>query len=693
MKRLVGYDLNGWHDFSARNWLEVPGQEDLEGQDQVINGGLGSVVVKVGSVLQGAGFVGGVQALRAPHGRGTGWGDVGANEKRTNLLKLLDHPSDHKAEISSAIFAMADARKATAVLAIPDIPVLDEDHQDALLNCLRTLRASRILLVWRPVLTVLAALEDLSDVQWENVSNIGVIGHNSKGFASQRLQLRKEKLFAPERRSLGRQHNCALGLETLLIRANEALKEPSANPQRTEHIEVSQLPFKLALGHVCETEPLRKWNGSWEVVSPPEELAFPKVSIPKELVEHLADCDIILFHTPSIGSVRDNVVGSLEEQIGTTIHCLEPQAIARGALKAGARLLGNQPVYYDFLPQISTIIQDSDGTKNYDLIPPDALLPAGQSYRSSQPARLGLVAGMQEIKVHLKKENDATPRLAVVSLATPPAANTPVELHLEQTPAAGRARLTLLSKAFTGPMVVDWQKAEELDQGWEEVIESLEPEKPTVPNRLVLPCGTDTWFEQDNRPGLDELLDRELIKSQPDWGVLASKLSSRSFGKYSISSDGEFPDELPQSLRSQLQDTISIAEKDVHARLDGTGSKDNQSLRFLTWLFHMCPEWVVPHLLDGAEAQTGNHPFVKSGGSRALMLQGIGRTAQVSLPLRNSQMVCRIDKSCQKRTAIQRMGQVRPLRTFLPQRRIEPDVLQFLFRGASTTGGIFGTIR
>jgi hypothetical protein len=158
MKRLVGYDLNGWHDFSARNWLEVPGQEDLEGQDQVINGGLGSVVVKVGSVLQGAGFVGGVQALRAPHGRGTGWGDVGANEKRTNLLKLLDHPSDHKAEISSAIFAMADARKATAVLAIPDIPVLDEDHQDALLNCLRTLRASRILLVWRPVLTVLAAL-------------------------------------------------------------------------------------------------------------------------------------------------------------------------------------------------------------------------------------------------------------------------------------------------------------------------------------------------------------------------------------------------------------------------------------------------------------------------------------------------------------------------------------------------------
>lgn len=42
----------------------------------------------------------------------------------------------------------------------------------------------------------------------------------------------------------------------------------------------------------------------------------------------------------------------------------------------------------------------------------------------------------------------------------------------------------------------------------------------------------------------------------------------------------------------------------------------------------MCPDWVVPHLLDGAEAQTGDHTFVQSGGSRGLMLQAIGRTAR-----------------------------------------------------------------
>lgn len=70
MKRLVGYDLNGWSDFSARNWLEVPGQETLENQDQVVQGGIGSVVVAVQESPQGTEFIGGMQAQRAPHGRG-----------------------------------------------------------------------------------------------------------------------------------------------------------------------------------------------------------------------------------------------------------------------------------------------------------------------------------------------------------------------------------------------------------------------------------------------------------------------------------------------------------------------------------------------------------------------------------------------------------------------------------------------
>ena len=628
MKRLVGYDLNGWSDFSARNWLEVPGQEAMENQEQVIHGGVGGVVVSVGETSQGNKFMGGMQALRSPHGRGDGWGDVGHKKNRKHLLNLLESPNDNTEKLSSALRAMADSRRATAVLSIPDIPKFDEDHQEAFLACLQTLRASRKLLVWRPVLAVLAALEESPDIHWEDVEDIGVVVHTSQGFSSQRLQLRKEKIYAPERRFPGRHHDSDFGLETLLLQANKTLMAKSANPHKTEHIETSQLPWKLALGHSCEAEPLRQWNGSWEVISPPDKLVFAEGAIPGELVEHLNGCSTILFHSPALGAVREKIVRNLEKKLNRNIHCLAPEAIARGALNAARRLSEGEPIYYDFLPQISTIVQDAEGAKNYDLIPPGALLPAGQSYRSSRPARLGLVAGMEEIKVHLKKEADPTPRRSVVQLATTPTVNTPVELHLQQTPAAGRARLTLVSEAFSGPLVVDWQTATELGQSWEQVIESLEPVKPTVPNRLVLPCGTDTWFEQDNRPGLEDILDQEISRPTPNWKALASKLSSRSFGNYSISSDGKFPKELPQPTRRLLDDAIQLAEQDVHARFAGAGTNDNQSLRFLTWLFHMCPEWIVPLLIDGAKAQTGEHIFVQAGGSRALMLQGIGRTAQ-----------------------------------------------------------------
>ncbi|PSL16040.1 hypothetical protein [Shimia abyssi] len=628
MKRLVGYDLNGWSDYSARNWLQVPGQVAIEGQEQTIHGGVGGVVVTVREIPNGDKFVGGMQALRAPHGRGAGWGDVGAEESRSPLLQLLESPNDHLGKISSALSAMGEARRATAVLSIPDIPAFGEDHQDALFKCLQTLRPSRRLLVWRPVLAVLAALDDCPDLPWEDIKDIGVVIHTSQGFSSQKLQLRKEKLFAPERRFPGRHHECDFGLETLLRQANDVLKEQSTTPRKTEHIETSQLPWKLALGHKSVAEPLRQWNGSWEVVSPPDKLALRDAAIPEALVEHLKGCQIILFQTPAVGLVSDSIAQKLAAQFSGDVHCLRPQAIAHGALKAAQRLSKNQPVYYDFLPQISTIVQDTEGAKNYDLIPPNALLPAGKPYRSSQPAQLGLLAGTKEIKVHLKKETDATPRRAVVTLATSPVANTPVELHLQQTPAAGSAQLTLVSEAFSGPLIVDWQKATELDQGWEELIESLKPEKPTVPKRLVLPVGMGTWLNQDNRPGLADILTQELSKMKPNWHALTAKLSSRTNGEFPISSDGEFPGELPQSVICQLGDAISLAEQDIRERLAGRGTINNQSLRFLTWLFHMCPEWIVPHLVDGAEAATGAHFFVKSGGSRGLMLQGIGRTAR-----------------------------------------------------------------
>lgn len=628
MRRLVGFDLNGWNDFAARNWLEVPGQEPVENRDQVVHGGVGGVVVQLKDSANGKdNLIGGMQALRAPHGRGGGWGDVG-EQLRHSVTALLEDPADHPDAIANALCAMARAQKATVALAIPDLPALNERRQEALLKALRKLRPGRSVLVWRPVLALLAALKKLDSVNWDGVRTVGVVGHCARGFSTQKLRLRHGALIAPERRDTGQLHPCDLGLEPLLEQAITALRACCANPARSEHIVVSGLPYKLAMGCECSPEPLRQWNASWELVTPPPNFTPAPSDLPDSLARSLRDCDLVLFETPTRGSVHRVALEALEGAVDRRIHALAPDAVALGALEAARRLSDNQPVYYDFLPQIATIVQDAEGAKSYDLIPHDALLPAGQPYRSTRPAVLGLQPGTSEVKLHLKKETEDAPRRAVVNLAVPAAAAERVELHVQQTPAAGAARLTLVSDAFAGPVVVDWDAAEKLTQNWQDLIESLAPEMPTIPNRLVLPCGTDNWFARRNRPGLLELLQEQDTALWPDWKLLADKLSARPLGRYSVSSDGTLPDDLPTEGRQLLDRATERAESNVRRRLDRGEGDGNHSLRFLTWLFAGCPGWVVPAMLDALEAGHGRHVFFAMHQSRTLLLQGVGRTAR-----------------------------------------------------------------
>lgn len=628
MKRLVGFDLNGWNDFAARNWLEMPGQESIENKEQVVRGGIGGVVVRVDEGRFRENLVGGLQALRAPHGLGAGWGYIGESDRRKSVRDILRDVENHKSELSSALASMATAKRATTVLAIPDLPETSEDFQEDLLECLGRLRPGNKWLVWRPVLAVLAALLDEAYSAFRENQTIGVIGHHEMGFTAQILTLKQGKLLAPERRQFGQLFQSELGLSPLLKCATELLTAGCAETPRADHVEASSLPLRLALGYECPPQPVRKWNGDWELVGSARTSEPKGQYIAPELFSMLANCDRVLFETPTIGSVSEVVLTVLRKGFSQPVEVLAPDAISRGALEAARRFSRKEPVYFDFLPQISTIVQDRDGAKNYDLIPEDAVLPAGTTYQSVRPAQFGLLAGTEEIKVYLKKEMTAVPRLAVMALPSPPTTNTSVELHVQQQPAAGRARLTLLSDAFVGPLVVDWEAANDCDQDWEPLIQSMEPSLPTIPNRLVLEADLAHWFGDEYREGLTAILENELHQSVINWAVLRGKVAQKIQGRHAISSDGVYPDTLPAESRILLKKAISLAEADVSQRLEGAGTQNNHSLNFLTWLFHRCPNWIVPHLLEGMQAQTGHHPFVQTGGARALMLQGVGRTAR-----------------------------------------------------------------
>ncbi len=94
-----------------------------------------------------------------------------------------------------------------------------------------------------------------------------------------------------------------------------------------------------------------------------------------------------------------------------------------------------------------------------------------------------------------------------------------------------------------------------------------------------------------------------------------------------MSSDGALPHDLPDEAEYLLDKAIALAEADLRKRLAGGGTPNNNSLKFLTWLFRKCPDWVVPHMLDALEAGYGSHTFVRKHQSLSLMLQGVGRTA------------------------------------------------------------------
>ena len=126
MSRLVGYDLTGWRDFAARNWKENPDHHHIENTEQLVSGGSGGVVVRLGNAHQQHDLIGGIQAIRAPHGLGECWGAIGLPEKRERVANLLDDPNRYVPEIAAALRAMANPHNAdyppttTAVLAIPD---------------------------------------------------------------------------------------------------------------------------------------------------------------------------------------------------------------------------------------------------------------------------------------------------------------------------------------------------------------------------------------------------------------------------------------------------------------------------------------------------------------------------------------------------------------------------------------------
>lgn len=625
-QRHCGIDLNGRRDLSLRNWTRGADGEELA-QDALIEGGIFGSIVRVGAG-SGQRLVGGFQAELAPHGRGPGWGKlVGPIELRTPLRKILEKPAPERSLLIAAIEGLAQGAS-HAVLAIDDTEQATETRQENLLSAMHQAGLRHKMLVWRPVLTVLSFLKQ-QDIP--EGSQIGVVNHTKDGFSVQFLRLRKEagrtrNVLAPERQQAGITLECHAGYAGIEQRALEAVAQVQRDAAITD---VPRSVGRLSMGVTASMEMLKSDRGRWFEFSPPEKITAPAFSVDETVKNRLQTCEVVLFESLVTGDIRRDIYSTWCQAVASNVIDMAETCVAEGALEAASRMSRSEPIYFDYLPQISTIVADSKDREptNFDLIEDEATLAAGRIYRSPHPARLGLGTGQDRLTIYLKKELEQWPRRAELELGTTVNKDSPVDLLVEQSPLSGSARIFLSSPALARQHTVDWNSAHEIHKDWASLIRDLETPAPTIPNRLILRCGMEPWEDSNRSEGLFSLLERFDGQSDVDWSALANRLSSRPNGSYCVSSDGEIPSEIPEHSQKQFQRLTQQAAEEELSRLKKQEVTDNSRLRFLLWQFKRCPEpildAIIPSILD-PKAWESVFPLWQH---RKMILQGLGRCA------------------------------------------------------------------
>lgn len=634
MRKAAGLDVNGWRDRVARSWSVVPGEGTEVDAVHVGAAGPLTSVVEIGEAGSGR-WIGGVQADLAPHGRGEGWGANGMPARRCWVRDLLEGAGGAKGgrgALAAAIGAFA-RRADHTVLAIDDGPGTTEAMQERLLDGMAAARCGRPTLVWR---TVLAALHAIETGRVAAEGTIGVVSHVAEGLSVQKLRIRaataRGGLLTPERRALAAMLTGEVGLRVMVAGARRAAVGPEGYSARTAHCATTQAVGRAALGLPLEPEIVRRADGGWEVVAD-----IPSKALDPDLagdLPDLSDCAQVFLETIAEGRARDDVE-SVARARGLRVDAvLAPDAVARGALVAARRMANGDPVYFDFLPRISTIVFGREGAETYDLIDEGETLEAGRLYRSPRPAMLAIPKGHSEVSVYLRKDAEARPRKATVTLGAAVASDLPVAVRVEQKPAAGRARIVMEASATSRSFRIDWDAAEEDAREWNEIVASLATPPPGIPERLVLGCGLEPWQATAHAPGMIELVAEARMSAAPDWARLAQRAMARPFKKYCVSSDGALPIGLPPSAERDLEEVVGSA-MDVSRRRLGAERRqvegDNGALQFLTWQFRRCPEPVPEWLLDcviGHAGRTGTHPFVQTASGWVLVYQGLARTVR-----------------------------------------------------------------
>lgn len=639
MRAIVGLDLNGWRDMAARDWdPDEPNHRIAE--TAVIDGGTCGVAVQ----LSDGAWLGGPQAILAPHGRGPGWGTgIGAPERRRALLAAWAAFAAGEEAAGVALRATAEALSRGAqerVVAIPDLPDWDERLRSRLIGLLRWPRSTTRLL-WRPVALFLDALETGAIPREAVDRECAVILHHADGLELQRLTLRQDDThpghLAPQRAGPGRLVLPRLGLARLIARMERAVH--AANPSLDwERIDPPRLAARLLFdAGPPEPELLRHKNGTWVSAVPPEVATGWLIDAANPLPSEFRNLPALLA-TPLAPPFAKALQRALAPAV-RDLRLVPWEGVARGALKAGRLIAAGLPHYYDRLEPIAMAILEGRDPVWRNLIEDDDKVPANREYVSPEIRGLGWGAGKTSLEVYLLK-GGAEVRHWQAERAPGPPQTSPVTLQVRQTPGQSWARLTLSGEGWPAlarnPLSLDWDGLSPVNRPPEDVLESLR-HKPVIPDPLHDPAHIDMWRGGDWAGG-GLLADLPRIEADPvgQASCLADRLQQRRIpagyrgagGRvYAIGTDGSFPPGLPDETAQRFDAVLDRIARHVLAASPRRPLRDNEALRALTWSFTRCPEAVQEALVDALEARLRGeaHPLVAPARAIRVATHGAGR--------------------------------------------------------------------
>jgi hypothetical protein len=647
MRKPVGLDLNGWHDFGCRDW-SVEDPDEMLTAPVTIDGGFGSVIVEHRDFR-----VGGPQAILSPIGRGNGWGEIGATEKRRRLAKhwcsfLAGMPLDTFAgDIRAAVDAVS-VQADQLVVCMPDRIEMSEARQQALLAAFAGPRRPRATLLWRSVALLLDVLDGgkLPDSA-EGLRVVSLI-HCHDGLEVQRLILRrlreKPDCLAPERAGPGWLWCPDLGLTRLLDHASAAVA--AANPGLADRpTETPRLPWDLLCqdGNLSTEQVVRRDNGNWSMVRAPQEYHLP--GMPLDLGDSTANADLVVLLSPLAARHRELLGGRLADKLdGVKLLLADPAAAARGALFASRRIERNIPHYLDRLDQISLVVLRKDGPVFEDLIPANATVPGNREYLSAPITSMVWPAGMAEANFYIRKGSTeirhwTTPPVEV------PLKSERLEVHLRQMPAQGWAKLSITSPDWDvlrrEPIHLDWGVLPIDPRTEAEILASLERPRPVVPQRVRYAAHLGLWDGSLRYPGVRAALQTFKIESPSSLKVLTDSIrasfrvevagSGQRLYKtvYPVGTDGELPGNLDEAIQQQFDDAINRVTKSLlqAIRRQSPRLDNNLALLCLSWIFARCPLDVQHEMVAALNAirSGGQHPLLAPRQSARVVVHGLGR--------------------------------------------------------------------